>query len=116
VNGTGVLLGVWLLLSSPLANAETTKKPLEEPYIHITNWELHWSLGIVVQTDTDSYYSFPILAQYPVKECQNIRKVGNEVYLMSEGIRYVISSTPMLYLKPPNDWVMYGQEVKNRKD
>lgn len=116
MNWIGVLLGVWLLLSSPLVNAETTQKPLREPPIQIINWNLHWSLGIVVQVEDGTYYSFPILAQYPVKECKEVRKVGKEFYLMSDGIRYVVSSIPMLYLKPPNDWVMYGKDVKNRAD
>ena len=116
MNWIGVLLGVWLLLSSPLVNAETTQKPLREPVIQIINWDLHWSLGIVVEVEDGTSYSFPILAQYPVEECKEVRQVGKEFYLMSDGIRYVISYIPMLYLKPPNDWVMYGKDVKNRAD
>ena len=113
---TGVLLGVWLLLSSPPVNAESIQPTPVEPQflvvdMNVADWKLHFSLGIVIETVEGLWYSFHILNQYPVKECQEVRVVGNELYLMNYGIRYVGSAIPMLLRKPPNDWVMYERKT-----
>lgn len=110
---SGVLLVVWVLLSSPPVQAEPVHKMLGEPlFSEMVEWELHFSLGIVVTFQDGMMYSYPILSQRPVKECTEVQIVRDEVYLMSGNTRYIIKSKPMLYLKPPNDWEMYERQDK----
>ena len=110
---SGVLLVVWVLLSSPPVQSEPIQPILGEPlFSEMVEWELHFSLGIVVTFQDGAMYSFPILAQYPIPECKEVQRVRDEVYLMSGNTRYIIKSKPMLYLKPPNDWEMYERQDK----
>ena len=110
---SGVLLVVWILLSSPPVQAESVpQKPEVPPFTEMVEWELHFSLGIVVTFQDGMMYSYPILAQYPIPECKEVQRVRDEVYLMSGNTRYIIKSKPMLYLKPPNDWEMYERQDK----
>ena len=107
-----VLLVVWVLISSPPVNAESIHKTPEEPqFTEMVEWELHYSLGIVATFLDGTMYSFPILAQYPVAECNAVKIIQGEVYLMSGNVRYVIRVLPMLYRKPPNDWEMYDRQA-----
>jgi hypothetical protein len=105
---SGVLLVVWILLSSPPVQAESVPQKPEVPlFDKMVEWELHFSLGIVVLFQDGNRYAYPILAQYPVSECKEVQLVGDEVYLMVGNLRYVIKLAPMLFLKPQDDWVMY---------
>jgi|TARA_R100001530_G_scaffold58717_1_gene42649 hypothetical protein len=115
VKTSGVLLVVWILLSSPPVNAESVHKTPEEPqFSDMVEWKLHFSLGVVVEHKDGTLYSYPIRSKYPVQECRKVRVANGEVYLMDGELRYIIPLKPMLYRKPPNDWEMwemmeYGQ-------
>jgi len=100
-----------LLLTLPVF-AQSPEAPEQNPsFDRMVEWKLHPSLGIIVRfIDKDGHmlFAYPVLSSYPVRECREYAYYGNEVYLMSKDIRYIVSEMPLLYRKPPNDWEMWN--------
>jgi len=83
-------LPVLLLLASPVLAQPPEPKP---HFDTMKEWQLHFSLGIVVLFEEEDglvWYSYPILAQYPVNGCEEYSYHDKEVYLFSTNMRYVI--------------------------
>jgi hypothetical protein len=110
---TGLLLVLCLLHSPPPTIGQTLQAVPEEPnFNQLKGWVLHFSLGIVAAFKIEGgtlYFSYPILAEHPVKECMPYRKVGNEIHLMDNGRVYIVNSLPDLYRRDNEDWKMWDE-------
>lgn len=112
----GVFLVLCLLTSPPPTSGQTLQAVPEKPPISaFSNWELHFSLGIVVMQFTKKgviYFSYPILDQRTDKECKPVSLVGQEIHIREEGIRFVVPYQPTLYRVGNNDWKMWDVRRK----
>ena len=106
-----VLLVLCLLFSPPPAFGQTLRTVPEEPnFNELKEWVLHFSLGIVASFyDKDGiiYFSYPILAERPVKECLPYTQVGDEIHLVGNGRLYIIKALPTLFRNEHEDWEMW---------
>ena len=106
-----VLLVLCLLTSPPPTSGQTLQAVPEEPLISdFGQWELHFSLGIVVAKATKDgviYFAYPILDQRPDMDCKPVSRQGDEIYLREAGVRFVIPYQPTLYRLSGNDWKMW---------
>ena len=108
-----VLLVLCLLTSPPPTSGQTLRTVPEEPnFSQVKEWVLHFALGIVASFQSKDgmiYFSFPILAERPVKECLPYSKVGDEIHLVEHGRLYIIKDKPTLYRHKQHDWKMWDE-------
>lgn len=106
-----VLLVLCLLYSPPPTFGQTLRTVPEEPnFSEVTEWVLHFALGIVASFQTQDgiiYFAYPILDERIRKECMPYRQIGDEIHLVENGRLYVIKSAPNLFRNEHEDWKMW---------